>query len=92
MLNLPWIVWLWSVPYAENYGGRLLDPAESLRYGWVFASRLFTDLFIDTNPIPVKAALAMMGRIEELYRLPLCETSEKNKTAIKECLQELDLL
>ena len=31
--------------------------------------QLFKDLFIETNPIPVKAALAMMGQIEEEYRL-----------------------
>jgi 4-hydroxy-tetrahydrodipicolinate synthase len=28
--------------------------------------------FIESNPIPVKAVLAMMGRIEENYRLPMC--------------------
>ncbi|MBU4285964.1 MAG: 4-hydroxy-tetrahydrodipicolinate synthase, partial [Verrucomicrobia bacterium] len=37
--------------------------------------QLFSDMFLDTNPIPVKAALAMMGRIEETYRLPLCAMS-----------------
>ena len=31
--------------------------------------------FLDTNPIPVKAALAMMGRIGEAYRLPLVSLS-----------------
>ena len=34
--------------------------------------RLFNALFLETNPQPVKAALALMGRIEETYRLPLC--------------------
>jgi 4-hydroxy-tetrahydrodipicolinate synthase len=29
--------------------------------------------FIESNPIPVKAVLAMMGRIEENYRLPMCK-------------------
>jgi 4-hydroxy-tetrahydrodipicolinate synthase len=32
---------------------------------------VFKDLFIETNPVPVKAALAMMGQIQEEYRLPL---------------------
>src|SRR5262249_24986650 len=32
---------------------------------------LFKDLFVETNPLPVKAALAMLGMIEEEYRLPL---------------------
>jgi len=54
--------------------------------------RLFTDLFIDTNPVPVKAALAMMGKMEETYRLPLCETTEANKKKIAECLRELKLI
>ena len=54
--------------------------------------RLFTDLFIDTNPIPVKAAMAMMGLIEEAYRLPLCEMSPALKVKLRECLQELGLI
>src|SRR5437016_3148806 len=32
---------------------------------------IFKDLFIETNPVPVKAALAMLGQVEEEYRLPL---------------------
>jgi 4-hydroxy-tetrahydrodipicolinate synthase len=54
--------------------------------------RLFSDLFIDTNPVPVKAALAMMGKIEEVYRLPLCETTDANKKKLAECLKELKLI
>lgn len=54
--------------------------------------RLFRDLFIDTNPIPVKAALAMMGKIEEVYRLPLCEMSDSDKAKLRKTLQELSLV
>ncbi len=54
--------------------------------------RLFTDLFLDTNPIPVKAAMAMMGMIEEVYRLPLCETTDKVKATVRETLKQLALL
>jgi len=54
--------------------------------------RLFTDLFLDTNPIPIKAAMAMAGMIEETYRLPLCETSDAIKKKLAECLRELGLL
>jgi 4-hydroxy-tetrahydrodipicolinate synthase len=54
--------------------------------------RLFTDLFVDTNPIPVKAAMAMMGLCEEVYRLPLCETSEANKAKVRDCLKQLKLV
>ena len=35
----------------------------------------FRDQFIETNPIPIKAAMAMAGLIREEYRLPLCELS-----------------
>lgn len=40
---------------------------------------LFRDLFIETNPIPIKAAMAMRGLLEEKYRLPLCELSAANR-------------
>ncbi len=54
--------------------------------------RLFSDIFIDTNPIPIKAAMAMAGMIEEVYRLPLCETTAANKKKLAECLKEIGLL
>ena len=54
--------------------------------------RLFTDLFLDTNPIPVKTALALQGRMEEIFRLPLCETTDANKAKLKALLRELGLL
>lgn len=41
-------------------------------------------MFIETNPIPVKAALAMMGKIEEKYRLPLVPMSEAHRASLKE--------
>jgi 4-hydroxy-tetrahydrodipicolinate synthase len=50
---------------------------------------LFRDLFIETNPTPVKAALAMMKLIEEEYRLPLVPMDPKNwdtlRTTLKRC-------
>ena len=42
---------------------------------------LFKDLFIETNPLPVKAALAMMGMMNEEFRLPLVPMSAKNRNA-----------
>jgi 4-hydroxy-tetrahydrodipicolinate synthase len=44
---------------------------------------LFKDLFIETNPIPVKAALAMMGQIQEEYRLPLVPLSQRNRDTLR---------
>lgn len=48
--------------------------------------------FIESNPIPVKAALAMMGMIEERYRLPLVPLSEKHRPKLKKILSDLGLL
>jgi 4-hydroxy-tetrahydrodipicolinate synthase len=53
---------------------------------------LFADLFIDTNPIPIKAAMAMAGMIEEVYRLPLCEMSAPLKQRLATCLKEVGLI
>ncbi len=47
---------------------------------------LFKDLFIETNPVPVKAALAMLGQIQEEYRLPLVPMSPKNREVLKNTL------
>jgi len=53
---------------------------------------LFKDLFIETNPVPVKAALAMLGQIEEEYRLPLVRMSDKNRQQLKSTMQACGLL
>jgi 4-hydroxy-tetrahydrodipicolinate synthase len=48
--------------------------------------------FIESNPIPVKSALAMMGMIEEAYRLPLTPMSGEHRFAVRRALEELHLL
>ena len=53
---------------------------------------LFKDLFIETNPIPIKAALAMMGQIQEQYRLPLSPMSTKNRTTLKATMKSCGIL
>ena len=53
---------------------------------------LFDAMFIDTNPIPVKAALAMLGKAEEVYRLPLCSMDDSLKAQLCEVLQQLGVL
>jgi len=59
--------------------GKTLDP-------------FFKTLFIDTNPIPAKEMLFLMGKIRKGYRLPMCETSEKNSEEIKRVMGEFRLL
>jgi 4-hydroxy-tetrahydrodipicolinate synthase len=49
---------------------------------------LFKDLFIESNPGPVKAALAMMGQIEEEYRLPLVAMTAGNRLKLKQTLAQ----
>ncbi len=48
--------------------------------------------FVESSPIPVKAALAAMGYIKEQYRLPLVPLSEKHRPALKKILADLDLI
>jgi 4-hydroxy-tetrahydrodipicolinate synthase len=48
--------------------------------------------FIETNPIPVKAGLAMMGLIEESYRLPLVPMNEDNRLRLRNAMAELALI
>lgn len=48
--------------------------------------------FLETNPIPVKAALAMMGLIEESYRLPLVPPSQANKKKLRQVLVDMGLI
>ncbi len=52
----------------------------------------FKDLFIETNPIPVKAALAMLDVIEEEYRLPLVPMSAKNHETLKATMKACGVL
>lgn len=48
--------------------------------------------FVESNPIPVKAALAMMGLITEQYRLPMVPLSKKHRPALKRILRDLGLI
>ena len=53
---------------------------------------LFTGMFLDTNPIPVKAAMAMAGLIEEAYRLPLCPMAPGPRETLRRTLAALGLV
>ncbi len=53
---------------------------------------LFKDLFIETNPVPLKAAMAMMGLCEETYRLPLVPMGDANRAQLKKTLLALGLV
>ena len=53
---------------------------------------MFRDLFIETNPVPTKAALAMLGRCAEEYRLPLCKMSAANRAQLARTLKDCGVL
>jgi 4-hydroxy-tetrahydrodipicolinate synthase len=54
--------------------------------------RLMNLNFVESNPIPVKASLAMMGLCEESFRLPMCPPTEATREALRAALKELGLL
>ncbi|MEZ7892979.1 MAG: 4-hydroxy-tetrahydrodipicolinate synthase [Candidatus Wallbacteria bacterium] len=49
-------------------------------------------MFIESNPIPVKTALAMMGMCEEEFRLPLCRISEASRSKLKDILKKYGIV
>ncbi len=55
-------------------------------------AQLFDDLFIDTNPIPIKAAMAMKGMLEEIYRLPMCSMTDEDKAVLRASLETAGVL
>lgn len=53
---------------------------------------LFRDLFIDTNPIPVKAAMELLGLGAAVYRLPLCPMADAKLARLRATLKAVGLL
>ena len=51
--------------------------------------KFFKAMFVETNPIPVKAALALRGLLDEEYRLPLCPPSDKNREFLRQILADV---
>ncbi|MBI4971555.1 MAG: 4-hydroxy-tetrahydrodipicolinate synthase [Candidatus Omnitrophica bacterium] len=66
-----------------------LDESRDLHYKMFPLAKV---LFVETNPIPVKTALAMMGKIREEFRLPLCEMSKENREKVRKVIADLGLI
>ena len=71
----------------------------ALKGKWETARELHSKLlpllninFVESNPIPVKAALSMMGMIENQLRLPLVQLSDAHRPKLEQVLRELKLL
>ena len=65
------------------------EQARTLHYK---LTPLFSALFLETNPIPVKAALAMMSKMPEEVRLPLTPLADQYRPKLKEALQQAGVL
>lgn len=66
-----------------------VEKARELHYSLI---HLMNVNFIESNPIPVKAALAMMNMMEANYRLPMVPLSENLKPELEKTLRELKLI
>lgn len=51
--------------------------------------KFFKAMFVETNPIPVKAGMAIRGLLDEEYRLPLCPPSDKNREFLRQILADV---
>ena len=52
--------------------------------------RLFKDLFIEPNPVPIKTALSWRGMMSGEVRLPLCEMTETNQARLRKTLEQFE--
>jgi 4-hydroxy-tetrahydrodipicolinate synthase len=66
-----------------------IDEARRIHFG---LSPLFSALFYETNPIPVKTALGMMGKIDPELRLPLCAMATETKDQLTRVLKDAGLI
>lgn len=73
----------------DAFSAGKLDQAKALHYKLY---PLFTALFYETNPIPVKEALGMMGKIQPELRLPLCPMSVENREKLAGALKDYGLI
>ncbi len=73
----------------DNYLAGKVEAARAEHYALL---PFFKGLFLDTNPIPIKYAVSLTGRVKEVYRLPLCPMSDTDKATIKQILQDCNLL
>ena len=77
--------------FARLCSAALAGDMETARSAHYELMKLNDIMFIETNPIPVKTALAIMGRIDNEFRAPLCAPSENNLAALQSVLEEYSL-
>lgn len=70
------------------FGEGRYEEAKKMHYG---LQALHRAMFIETNPIPVKTALALMGMVDEEFRLPLVRMGEANRAKLTNVLKSYGL-
>jgi len=65
------------------------DEARRMHFHWY---SLFKDIFIESNPAPIKQALAWQGRMTAEVRLPLCELAAASQDKLRATLKSVSLL
>jgi 4-hydroxy-tetrahydrodipicolinate synthase len=73
----------------DSFNAGDINKARELHYK---TTPLVKALFIETNPVPVKAALALMGKIEYEIRLPLVKLSDANFENLKKTMKSYGLI
>ncbi|NQT90089.1 MAG: 4-hydroxy-tetrahydrodipicolinate synthase [Candidatus Omnitrophica bacterium] len=66
-----------------------IEKARELHYKML---PLVKAMFIETNPIPVKTAMGMMGMLEPALRLPMCSITEENRKKLESALKDYGLI
>ncbi len=66
-----------------------LNTARRMHYKLL---HLIKAMFIETNPIPVKTAMGLMGMIEPTLRLPMCSMKDENQAKLKKALKDYGLV
>jgi 4-hydroxy-tetrahydrodipicolinate synthase len=74
---------------AQSFLDGKIDTSRKIHYEIL---ELCQAMFIETNPLPVKTALALMGMIREEWRMPLCEMRPENKEKLKQVLKKYGLI
>ncbi|MBU0571232.1 MAG: 4-hydroxy-tetrahydrodipicolinate synthase [Candidatus Omnitrophica bacterium] len=73
----------------QTFANGDIEASRKIHYEIVY---LCEAMFIETNPIPVKTALSMMGMVDGEFRMPLCEMMSGNKAKLEEMIRKHGLI
>jgi 4-hydroxy-tetrahydrodipicolinate synthase len=77
----------------EVVNAALAGDVEAARHAHLCYHELFNALLcLEVNPLPIKTAMALMGHMEEVFRLPLCPMEAENKQHLQSVLTRYGVL